>query len=323
MIPRIVKTGALFFMFVLVVGASAYLTLTLIIKSEDTVVVPRLVGKEVVYVLELLTDLELNTKVEGSEYSSDVPKNNVVFQEPEPGSEIKKGRSVRIIISKGPKSIPMPNLEKLSVQQARIILEENGLCRGETTRTYSTSIKKDSVITHVPSAGTMTTRSECVNLLVSIGIRPQDYKMPDLKGRFLDSAIPLIEGNNLILGEIKPVFYKDRPLNTIITQEPLSGYYVTEGNTVHLVINRKPGSKDHGYSPGSQSGSLFRYRLNDGFLKRRIRVVLNGYGVSNTIFDEFIQPGEEIWLIIPNDNNATLFLYEDNQLIKTQVYDEG
>jgi len=66
-ISKIVKTGALVFLFILVVGASAYLTLTLIVKSEDTVVVPRLVGKEVVYVLELLTDLELNTKVEGSE----------------------------------------------------------------------------------------------------------------------------------------------------------------------------------------------------------------------------------------------------------------
>lgn len=323
MISKIVKTGALVFLFILVVGASAYLTLTLIVKSEDTVVVPRLVGKEVVYVLELLTDLELNTKVEGSEYSADMPKNYVVFQEPEPGSEIKKGRSVRIIISKGPKSIRMPNLERLSVQQALIIMEENGLCRGETTRTYSSTIKKDAIITHVPSAGTMTNRGECINLLVSMGLRPQAYKMPDLKGRFLDSAIPLIEGNNLVLGEIKPVFYKDKPLNTIMSQEPLSGYYVTEGSTVHLVINRKPGSKDQGYLSGFQGGNLFRYRLNDGFLKRRIRVVLNSFGVSNTLFDEFIQPGEEIWLIIPNTNHATLFLYEDDQLIKTQVFDEG
>ena len=98
-------------------GISAYLTLTLIIKSEDTVVVPYLVGKDVVYVLELLTDLGLNTKVKGSEYSADVPKNNVIFQEPAPGAEIKKGRDVRIIISKGPKSILMPNIKGLSVQE--------------------------------------------------------------------------------------------------------------------------------------------------------------------------------------------------------------
>ena len=66
MISRILKSAAFVLIFIIVVGASAYLTLTLIVKSEDTVVVPDLMGKEVVYALELLSDLGLNTKVEGS-----------------------------------------------------------------------------------------------------------------------------------------------------------------------------------------------------------------------------------------------------------------
>ena len=320
MISRVLKIAILLFVFILIVGASAYLTLTMIIKSEDTVIVPDLAGKNIVYVLELLTDLGLNTKIEGSEYSTEMPKNNVIFQEPEPGSEIKKGRDVRIIISKGPKSILMPNLERLPVQQARIILEENSLCQGQISSTYNNRIKKDSIIAQVPSAGKMITRNECVNLLVSLGIRPQAYKMPDLEGRSLDSAIPTIESSNLIFGKIASVFYKDKPLNTIVAQEPLSGYLVTEGGTVDLVINRKPGRKGHGYLAGSPDESFFRYRVNDGFLKRHIRVVLNSFGISNTIFDEFVPPGEEIWLIIPNNDNTTLFLYEDDKLIKTQVY---
>jgi len=323
MISRALKITILFFVFILVAGASAYLTLTMIIKNEDTVIVPDLAGKNIVYVLELLTDFGLNTKIEGSEYNTEMPKNNVIFQDPEPGSEIKKGRDVRIIISKGPKSILMPNLEKLPVQQARIILEENSLCQGQISSTYNNRMKKDSVIAQVPSASAMITRNECVNLLVSLGIRPQAYKMPDLEGRSLDGAIPLIESSNLILGKIKSVFHKDKPLNTIIAQEPLSGYSVTEGGAVDLVINRKPGEKGHGYLAGSPGGSFFRYRVSDGFLKRHIRVVLNSFGVSNTIFDEFIQPGKEIWLIIPNNNYTTVFLYEDDKLIKTQVYDAG
>jgi eukaryotic-like serine/threonine-protein kinase len=323
MISRILKIAALLFIFILVVGASAYLTLTLIVKSEDTVVVPDLAGKDVVYALELLSDLGLNTKVEGSEYSIKVSKNSVIFQEPGPGSEIKKGRDVRIIISKGPKSIRMPNLENLPVQQARIIIEENSLCQGEISDTYSSRIKKDSIIAQVPTRGTMVTRGECINLLVSLGIRPRTYEMPDLRGRFLDDAIPLIENNNLILGKITSVFYENKPLNSIIAQEPLSGYCVPEGSTVDLVVNRKPGKKGHGVALGTQESSLFRYRLKDGFLKRHIRVVLNSFGVSNPIFDDFMKPGEEIWLIIPKNNNTTVFLYEDDQLIKTKVYENG
>lgn len=320
MFSRILKIAIVSFVFILVVGASAYLTLTMIVKSEDTVIVPNLTGKNVVYVLEFLTDLGLNAKIEGSEYSTEMPKNNVIFQEPEPGSEIKKGRDIRIIISKGPKLILMPNLEKLPVQQARIILEENSLCQGEISNTYSNRIKRNSVIAQVPSAGTMISRSGCINLLVSLGIRPRIYMMPDLKGLSLESAIPLIESSDLILGKIKPTFNKDKPVNTIITQEPLSGYWVTEGSAVDLLVNRKPGRKGHGYLGSSSGESFFRYRVQDGFLKKHIRVVLNSFGISNTIFDDFVEPGEEIWLIIPN-NNATLFLYEDDELIKTKIYD--
>jgi beta-lactam-binding protein with PASTA domain len=323
MISRILKAAALILIFILVVGASAYLTLTLIVKSEDTVVVPDLIGKEVVYALELLSDLGLNTKVEGSEYSAEVPKNSVIFQEPAAGSEIKKGRDVRIIISKGPKSILMPNLENLPVQQARVILDENSLCQGELSGTYNSHIKRDSIIAQVPARGTMVTRGECVNLLVSLGIPPQKYEMPDIRGRFLDDAIPLIENNNLILGKITSVYYKDKPINSIVSQEPSSGYCVTEGSTVDLVVNRQPGKESNEYLSDSQGGSLFRYRIKDGFLKRHIRVVLNSFGVSNTIFDDFVKPGKEIWLIIPRQNNSTVFLYVDGKLIKTKVYGNG
>ena len=113
MITKFAKIATLFIVFLMVAGASAYLTLTFIIKSEDTVIVPDLVGKNVVTALELLTDLQLNTKVNGSEYSRQFPKNHVTYQEPEPGSEIKKDRDIRIIISKGPKNILMPGVVSL------------------------------------------------------------------------------------------------------------------------------------------------------------------------------------------------------------------
>lgn len=323
MISRILKFGSLFFLFVLIVGASAYLTLTLIIKSEDTIVVPDLSGKNVVYVLELLTDLGLNTKVKGSEYSADVPENNVIFQEPEPGAEIKKGRDVRIIISKGVKSILMPNLKGLSLRQARIILEENNLRRGEISSTNSNTIKKDEIIAQVPSQGTMITRGQGVDLLVSMGIKPRAYKMPDLIGLSFNSAITMIESIDLVLGEIKTHFHEGKPLNTVVAQESPSGYCVTQGSTVNLVINRKSVQKGHNYLNESQGGDLFRYRLKDGFLKRHIRVRLNSFGVSADLFDDFMKPGEEIWLLIPRKNDATVFLYEDGELLKTFVYDAG
>lgn len=320
MIVKIAKIAGLGFAFALVAGISAYLTLTLIIKSEDTVIVPDLEGKDVVYALEILTELELNTKVKGSEYTGDIPKNYVVFQEPQPGSEIKKGRDVRIILSKGPKTFAMPHLMGLSIQQTDIILEENDLCRGELSRTYHRQMEKDHVMAQVPASGTIVSRGACVDLLVSLGRRPAAFKMPDLAGLTLEDALQSIERLNLVIGELKSAYQNDKPRNTIVEQEPVFGHRVFIGSTVRLLINRETQKERAGHSAGQATGNLFSYRLDSGFLNRHIRVSLNTAGFTNDLFDDFVKAGEEIWLLIPTDHEATVFLYENDKLIKTQRY---
>jgi beta-lactam-binding protein with PASTA domain len=321
LIVKIGKIAGLALAFIFVAGISAYLSLTLIIKSEDTVIVPNLEGKDVVYALELLTELELNTKVRGSEYTNDVPKNYVIFQEPQPGAEIKKGRDVKIILSKGPKTLFMPNLLALSVQQADILLEENGMCQGELSRTYHSRVEKDHVIAQVPAQGAMISRGECVDVLVSMGARPRAFKMPDLIGLTLEDALQSIEKVELVIGEIKSAFQKNKPRNSIVKQSPIPGDRVMALNPVSLLINREPQKERPGQLHGQATGSLFSYRLDSGFLKRRIRVSLNSAGFTNDLFDDFVKAGEEIWLLIPRDQEATVFLYENDRLIKTQTYD--
>lgn len=321
MIAKIAKIAAIGLAFIFVAGISAYFTLTLIVKSEDTVIVPSLEGKDVVYALELLTELELNTKVKGSEYTADIPKNYVVFQEPQAGAEIKKGRDVKIILSKGPQTVSMPNLLALSVRQANIILDENGICQGEVSSTYSKLVEKDHIIAQVPSQGTMISRGGCVDLLISKGARPKAFKMPDLIGLSLEDALESIENVKLVIGDIKSSYQKNKPQNIIVKQTPISGYRVITASPVSLLINRESKKERPDRLYGQFPASLFSYRVDNGFLKRRIRVSLNSDGFTNDLFDDFVKAGEEIWLLIPRDKEATLFLYENDKLILTQAYD--
>ena len=46
----------------------------------------------------------------------------------------------------------------------------------------------------------------------------------------------------------------------------------------------------------------------------------NTFGTAS--FYDFLKPGEEIWLFIPKNRNASLFLYEDGELISSHVYNE-
>lgn len=272
MITRVVKISALIIVFFVVFGLSTFLTLTYIIKREDTIIVPNLIGKDVVYTLKILTDIGLNTKVKRSEYSSDVPVDHVIFQDPKAGAEIRKGRDIRIIISKGAKTVMMPNLQGLSIQQARIILEENDLCQNELSRISSQDVQRDDIIAQTPTPGVMIPRGECVNLLVSVGVRVKAYQMPDLQSLSIEDAIFLIERNNLSVGKITSRFYKEKPKNIIIGQEPISGHRVIEGYIVNLVRNRKSGRGLQTYRNEVKGVNLFRYRLKSGFLKSHIRV---------------------------------------------------
>ena len=318
MILKFAKISALCVAFLLAAGASAYLTLTFIIKSEDTVIVPNLVGKDVVSALELLTDLHLNTKVSGSEYSQQFPKNHVVFQEPEAGSEIKKDRDVRIIISKGPQNILMPNLVSLTQQQARMIIEENGLASGQLSRTYNGLEEEDRVIDQVPAAGNMITRRTRIDLLLSLGPHPIAYLMPDLTGLSLDQAALLIEKTNLRVGDIRSDFDDKKDRDSILRQDPPPGYRVIESSSVNLVINR-PSEGNRLHRP--LYGSLLQYRIKNGFLKKHIRVELDNKSAATDLFNEYMKPGENIWVLVPRDQDATVFIFEDDELVDARIYE--
>ena len=320
MILRIIKILALFFMFLALTGGTAYLTLTWIIRSEDTVVVPDLVGKDVVHALELLTDLGLNTKVKGSQYSETFPKNHVILQEPVPGSEIKKGRDIRIFLSKGSKTVIMPNLTGLSNRQARLVLEENGLCFGQVSSAYYPSLSKGEIIAQTPVKNRIVTRGQCVNLLMSMGPRPQAFKMSAFDGLSIEEAVVLIERSNLRVGRIRYHFEAGRPDNVIIGQKPEPGYRVVAKAPVDLVVNRKYHMTGTPIPPQMQPSGFLIHKLSAGFLKKRVKVRWDSPGISSNVVDELMEPGQELWLMVPSHQISTIFIYEDDTLVKTQVF---
>lgn len=286
------------------------MTLRAIVTSEDVVVVPDLIGKDVVYALELLTDLGLNTKVAGYEYRRKVPKNHIAHQDPEPGAEIKKGRDVRIVVSKGPETVSTPNLIGLDIREARIILEENGLAEGMVSRTFMRGSHNGEVLSQTPSAGRVIPRTTPVDLLVSLGARPKRFKMPRVIGRSPQEAILAIEKTQLRLGKIRRVKQDDMPSDVVVEQHPRSGYPVTAGTRVDLAVN---GLKQAMLE--QQGLLLLHYPVAAGFLKSRIRLRVSAFGVFYDLFDRFWPPGRDVWAILPPLADGAFFLYQDDDLV--------
>ena len=304
--------------FMATAGLGTYVTIHLLIRSDHLVVVPDLTGKDVVYALEVLSDLGLNTKVRGSQFNAKVPKHHIISQSPDPGSELKAGRDVRIVISKGVRWVVYPNVIGMDLSMADLIIGENDLVRKYLSQAYSQTHPRGRIMAQYPSPGTKGIRGNTIDLLVSGGPKPQWIRMMDLKGLRLDEAIDTIEKHQLTVGTIKQVDNPSLTVDTVVAQAPENGYPVMPGLSVDLTINRSnPGRPD----VQRRIVTLFRYRVAQGFLRQNVRVRINRSDSAMNIFDDFVKPGQEIWLLISRDAPTALFLYLDNELILTKHYD--
>lgn len=304
-------------LFMAMAGIGTYLSLTLLLKGENTVVVPDLVGEDVLYSLEILSDLGLNTRVRGTVYHDQVPRNHVIDQDPDPGSTIKQGRDVRIRVSRGPETIVMPNLIGLTVQQSLILLAENGLCPGTRGTMTDASHPAGQVLAHHPPSGATIDRNTCADLLVSSGPPAHAIKMADLSGLPLSSAVRRLTAHQLTVGTIRAVSANASPVDTIVDQLPMAGHRVAAGSSVNVTVNRPETGAQIGSDP--EGVSLFGYVLESGFLNKRVRVDISRTQLSLTLFDDYLNPGQEVWLFIPKSGNPTVLVYVDGELAATHL----
>ncbi|WP_319526045.1 PASTA domain-containing protein [uncultured Desulfosarcina sp.] len=314
---KVLRVALLIALFMAMAGAGAYLALTLIVKGEEPVVVPDLVGKDVLYSLEILSDLGLNTRVRGTVYHEQVPKNHVIDQDPEPGASIKRGRDVKIRVSRGPERIVMPNLTGLSLQQSRILLTENGLCQGSLATVTDSRMNKGQVMAQHPLPGATVARDGCADLLISSGPRSFSFPMPDLSGQLFEKTLRRLEALQLDVGDSRNTFRPGSPLETVVEQTPSPGYRVAAGIRADLTVNRRQTTSPNGNREPSNGFKLFRYTLENGFLNKRVTVTVDRPQGPIHLFDDFVSPGQEIWLLIPKSDTSSVQVYVDGQLMKS------
>lgn len=298
----------------LVFGISAYVALSWVIRSEETVVVPKLQGKSAVAVLTLLSGMDLNAKVDGSEYSDTVAKDHVIRQSPSPGTEIKQGRNIQISFSKGPAKVSMPDLRGIPVNRAQVVLEKNGLCRRHTSFIHSAAVEKNRIISQHPATGQRIPRETCADLLVSLGALTETYAMPDIRGKSMEKAVSVIEQMGLTIGVLNTRQGLAVPDNAVWEQAPAAGHRIASGNPVDLVIHKE----------GSHSGSIgelpltekwwFSYRLPWGFLNRQLEIRQKESESEKIIFQDFVKPVSEIFAPVSSEGAPVLYVYIDGEL---------
>lgn len=131
-------------------------------KGEEIISVPDLLGK---LLNEATVELEqLGLQVDKSrEYSEDVEKDRIIRQSPQPGTEIKKGVTVSLVVSRGPEMVKVPEVRESAEPEAIESITKAGLSPDVQ---YIKGGEKGKVVEQYPAAGTEVKKGSSVTIYV-------------------------------------------------------------------------------------------------------------------------------------------------------------
>ncbi len=131
--------------------------------------------------------------VESQEYSNDIPSGAIIKQTPAEGKDYIIGNStVKVIVSKGPRMVTIPNVYELDSNTALNMLKDNEGFNVIITSVFDESIAKDQVIMTDPPRNEKVAYGSTIRMYVSRGPEEQDVKVPQCVGYTLDEAKVLL-----------------------------------------------------------------------------------------------------------------------------------
>jgi len=217
-------------------GVVAVITLQ-VLTWRNAVVVPDLVGKDVVTALTELDRLGLRLKIVGEERTGEAQKNAIVSQDPPPGKRVREGRNIRVVVSVGVEETVVPDVVGLPLQEAEELLQAQDFRRGDVARLFSAEVPRDHVVSQYPPAAAVVPRGERVDLLVSLGPPEVWFPMPRLEGKEIFQAQAILQEHGL---EARLTFTPAEPPRhgRVLRQNPKAGYPIRQGTVVELVVGQ-------------------------------------------------------------------------------------
>lgn len=141
-------------------------------KNSDLIAMPNLINMSLEDANKTINKLDLKLTI-NERHDVDVERNHVISQSPSQGTELKKGDLVTIVISLGPEELSVPNLMGYTLNDAKKILEKDGLKLGTLSYDYSEVYKEGTVINQNPVVGVGSIKKgDSVNVVVSKGQKP-------------------------------------------------------------------------------------------------------------------------------------------------------
>ncbi|MEU1255483.1 Stk1 family PASTA domain-containing Ser/Thr kinase [Streptomyces chartreusis] len=207
------------------------------INSGQFTQVPPLLSKTEAQARDRLEDAGLDVgKVERA-YSDTVKRGTVISTDPGTGARIRHNDSVKLVISQGPETVKVPDIEGYPLAKARTELKESGLQPGMVKREFDDDVTRGSVLSADPGTGTEVRSGSAITLIVSKG-SPVD--VPDVTGEDPADARAELEEAGLKVKIASARVNSEFDAGQVAQQSPAEGKQAAEGDTVTLTLSKGP-----------------------------------------------------------------------------------
>ena len=158
----------------------------------------------------------------------------VLSQRPPAGERVPPGTRVGLVTEA--RSVVVPPLRGLSLNQARNKLNQLRLGLGRTSDQLTEGMRDGTVLSQTPSPGARVELGRRVDLVLAV----EGRRVPNLIGRTVGTADSALSRRGLRRGGIRKVQTRQYETNTIIGQRPQANTLVRAGTPVDIDVAQQP-----------------------------------------------------------------------------------
>ena len=195
------------------------------------VLVPPVAGLRQAQAIDALEDAGLKVTID-REFSDSVKKDFAIRTFPPEGRELTKGTRVRLLVSRGPEQVSVPDVTGLSRESAEDRIRDQGL--SVAVQEEESDEREGNVISQTPGGGTQVSRGDTVTITVSTG-RPQ-VAVPDVIGQSEERATAQINSAGLTPVRQEQAVEDPEQDGMVIDQRPGPGTQLDDGSQVTIVV---------------------------------------------------------------------------------------
>jgi eukaryotic-like serine/threonine-protein kinase len=199
------------------------------LTREDTMEVPSVEGQPLNEAVQRLQDDGFKTDIDNQE--SDAPEGTVFEQDPAAGEQVAEGSTVRIVVSRGPATVAVPDVVGVEAAEARDELSGAGF-EVRTVEVFSDE-PEGVVVAQNPSGGEEAERGSSIRINVSQGTG--EVTVPDLLGATSEDAQAELEQLELAANVVEVP--SAEAAGTVVAQNPPAGETVRVGSNVRLNVS--------------------------------------------------------------------------------------